>query len=62
MESKDELKEFHIKNRACCYFDDLIGDFAINFDNILLNEKSYENISVYDISYKNFNGSKTIAY
>ena len=39
-----------IKNRTCYYFDDIIKieDFA--FDNILVNEKSYENISVYKIS------------
>ena len=31
-----------------------------DFDNISLDEKSYENILVYDISYKNW--CKTIAY
>ena len=34
----------------CYYFDDIIRDFDSNFDNILLDEKLYENISVYDIS------------
>ena len=24
MDSKDELKEIDIKNRTCCYFDDII--------------------------------------
>ena len=51
MESKDELKEIDIKNRACYYFEDIFRDFDINFD-ILLHKKLYENISVYDISYK----------
>ena len=56
MESKDELKEVDIKNRTCYYFDDMIRDLHIDFDNILLDEKSYknryENILIYDISYK----------
>ena len=34
MESKDELKEIDIKSRACYYFDDIIRDFDINFDDI----------------------------
>ena len=29
MESKDELKEIDIKNRACYYLDDIIRDFDI---------------------------------
>ena len=52
MESKDELKEMDIKNLACYYFDDIINDIDINFSDIFLDEKLYENISVYDISYK----------
>ena len=60
MENKDELKEIDIKNRACYYFDDIIRDFDINFDNILLDKKLYENISVYDISYKTSTSSKPL--
>ena len=58
MESNDELKETDIKNHTCYYFDDImiIGGFC--FDNILLEEKSYKNLSenilIYDISYKTF--------
>ena len=52
MESKNELKEIDIKNRVCCYFDDTINGKKINFCNILLDKKLYENISVYSISYK----------
>ena len=59
MESKDELKEMNIKNCTCYYFNDIIQYIDINFD-ILLDEKLYENISVYDI--QNFNRSKTKAY
>ena len=46
MESKDELKEIDSKSRACYYFSDIIKDIDINFSNILLHEKLYENISV----------------
>ena len=57
MESKDELKEIDIKNRTCYYFDDMIRfwDRYVEFRNILLDEKSYEtyeNILIYDISFK----------
>ena len=57
MESKDKLKEIDIKNCMCYYFDDMIRswDWDIEFNDILLDEKSYEtseNILVYDISYK----------
>ena len=52
MKSENELKEIDIKNRACHYFDDIIKDKKINFSNILLNKKLYENVSVYTISYK----------
>ena len=58
MKSKDELKEIDIKNRAWYYFDDTIGDFNNNFDNISLDKKFYENISLYDISQKTLAGSK----
>ena len=51
MESKDELKEIDIKNRACYYFDDIIKDY---------DKKLYENISAYDISYKTSTGPKPL--
>ena len=52
MESNDELKEINIKNCTCHYFDWIIkfGDFDL--DNTLINDKSYENISVYNISHR----------
>ena len=43
MESKDELKELGIKNCTCYYFDDIIRNLDIDFDNILLDKKSYKN-------------------
>ena len=52
MGSKNELKEIGFKNRACYYFDDIVNDTDINFSDILLDKKLYENISVYHISYK----------
>ena len=54
MENEDELKEINIKNCACYYFDDAVQDININFCDILLDGKLYENISVYDISCKTF--------
>ena len=52
MESNDELKEIDIKNCTCYYIDHLIKIEDFNFDKILINEKSYENILVFNISYK----------
>ena len=46
MKSQNELKETGIKNRVCYYFDDTINGKKINFSNILLDKKLYENISV----------------
>ena len=46
--------------RTCYYFDDVIKDIDINFSNILSDEKLYENISVYDISYKSSTGPKLL--
>ena len=50
MERKDELKESGIKICLCSYFDDIIKDIDLNISDILLDEKLYENVSVYDIS------------
>ena len=63
MKNKSELKETDIKNRVCFYFDDIVNGTKINFSNISLNInriKSYENISVYKISYKTPTGSKPL--
>ena len=49
---KKNLKKTGIQNRASNYFDDIIKDKDINFSGILLDEKLYEIISVYDISCK----------
>ena len=52
MEINDKLKEIDIKNRTCCYFDDIIKIEYIGLDNISIEEKSFENILVYNISSK----------
>ena len=50
MENNDELKEIYVKNCTCYYFDDIIKIEDFNFDNILINEKWYKNVLVYDVS------------
>ena len=62
MKSKNKLKEVDIKNRVCYCFNGIINGTKINFSNISLDKKFYENISVYDISYKTSTGPKTIVY
>ena len=60
MKSKNELQEIDIKNRLYYYLDDIINGTKINFNNILLSKKLYENISVYNISYKTPTGPKPL--
>ena len=60
MESTDELKEIDIKNCACYYFDDVLRLRNFGYNKILLEEKSNENILIYDILCKNFMGSKRL--
>ena len=60
MESKNKLKQIDIKTCACYYYDDTINGTNINFNNILLNKKVYESISVYDIFYKTSVGPKQL--
>ena len=49
MTSTDKLKEIDIKNHKCYYFDDLTKIEDFDLGNILIDEKSYENILVYNI-------------
>ena len=66
MESKDELNEVDIKNYTCYYFDDIIRvwDTNVYSIDILLDEKlykeKYQNILIYDISYKTSTGAKPL--
>ena len=48
----NELEKFRIKNCTCYYFDDVIKLEDFDFNNILIDEKSHENVLIYDISYK----------
>ena len=60
IESKDELKEIDIKYCTCYYFDNIIKDRDTYLVDILLDEKLYENISVYNISYKTSMSPKSL--
>ena len=51
-ESINELKEIGIKNCVCYYFDDIININDLDLSNILLNEKSFEILLIYDVAYK----------
>ena len=48
----NELKKVVIKNRSCYYIDDIIKIEDFDFGNKLLDKKSYENILIFNISYK----------
>ena len=60
VESNDELKEITIKNRTCYYFDEMIKFEDFDFDNMLIDGKSYENILVNKISHENVMGAKPL--
>ena len=57
---KTELKEVRIKNLTCYYSDDISKFKYFKFDNILIYEKWYKNILVYDILCKNWIGAKPL--
>ena len=50
----NEFKIVSIKNRTCFYLDDIIKFEDLDFDNILLDKKSYENVLIYNISSQTF--------
>ena len=52
LESKNELKGIEIKNRTCYIFI-TVSINNHNLINVLLTEKSYENVLIYDFGYKN---------
>ena len=56
----NELKKVRIKNRTCYYFNDIIKSEDFDLDNVLIEEKSQENILIYDISYEILTGSKPL--
>ena len=60
IDSNNELKEINIKNRNCYYFSDITKIEDFDLDNISIDDKSYENILVYNISYKSLIDSKPL--
>ena len=57
----NEFQKVYIKNFTCFYFDDIIKLEDFDLDNILLDEKSHENILICGISYKALIGSKSLS-
>ena len=49
----NKFKEVRIKYRTCCYFDEIIQLAEFHIDSILIDEKSYKIILIYDITYEN---------
>ena len=45
----NEFKNVSIKNRLCYYFGGITELEDFDHDNILINEKSFENMSIYKI-------------
>ena len=56
----NKIKKVHIKNGTSYYFDEVITFRDFDFDNILIDEKSHENILIYDISYETLIGAKLL--
>ena len=54
------FKKVCIKNHMCYYLDDIIELADIDFDNILIDEKSHANTLIYDISHKTLIGAKPL--
>ena len=46
----DEFNKVCIKNCTCYYFDDIIKFKIFDFDNILIDEKSFKNILICNFS------------
>ena len=51
MDINDKSKEIDIKNGTCFFFDDTMRVVDIDLYKMLLDEKSYESILIYDISW-----------
>ena len=46
----NEFYKVRIKNPTCYYFNDVIKLEDFDFDNVLIDKKSYENVLIYYIS------------
>ena len=63
MKRREKLKEVGIKNRTYYYFDDIMWVTDTDFNNLLLDKKSYkkiQNVLVYQILYKTFMVKKSM--
>ena len=60
MDSNNELKEMDINKCMCYYIDDIIKIEDFDPDSILINKKSFENIWLRNILYKNLIDSKPL--
>ena len=49
-----------MNSRRCSYVDDIIKLEDFDIDDILIDEKSHKNISIYEISYKTSIGPKPL--
>ena len=57
----NEFKKVRTKSRTCYYFDDIVKFEDFDFD-ILIDEKSHENILIYNVSYKTLIGAKSLRF
>ena len=60
MESNNKLKETVIENGTFFCFHDIMKIEDFDFNNTLINEKSYENVLIYDILYKTLTVAKPL--
>ena len=58
----NEFKKARIKNRSCYNFDNIIKLEDFGLDNISIDEKSHENILIYNISNKTLIDSKPLNF
>ena len=56
----NELKKVGIKICTCYHFDGIIKTEDFDFDNILFDVKSHENILIYDFLHKNVIDAKAL--
>ena len=62
MASNNESKETHIKRHTYYYFDNIVNISDIDLDNILLDQKSYDKTSIYDVTYRTPCGAKPLCF
>ena len=62
MESNEKLKIGKNKENGTCCFDDIIKFEDFDLHNIVIDEKSFENVLVYNIWYKTLIDAKSWAW